>query len=330
MIILVSMVAAMAMASPDGVVRMDGAFLHQMQKRDSVLIGDQLQYGVSLEKVEEGTEFMLPDLSKGLMDSIEVVSGWLVDTVGTVKGRKGARSLYDINVSAVITSFEEGDFELPGIAMLRVLPDGQRDTLVFDSKLLEVRTFDVDTTTYVPHDIRGQVKYPLTLAEVLPYLAAFWLLATLVILAVCLVMVRRRGEEDGPLVKEPAHIIALRKLDKFRGNKFWEPEKQKTFYSGITDALREYIASRYDFGAKEMTTAEIFRELKETDVPAGLYEDVKTLFENSDFVKFAKLTLPDEDNAKALPTAIRFVTETYQSVLDDEAASAAADKKEAR
>ena len=46
-------------------------------------------------------------------------------------------------------------------------------------------------------------------------------------------------------------------------------------------------------------------------------------------MKFAKLTVSDEENAKVLPQAIRFVTETYQEVLDKEAAQAAAGEKEA-
>lgn len=327
-IILVSLVALVAMTTPDGFVRMEGSFLHQLQQRDSILIGDQVLYGVTLEDVEEGTGFMLPDLSKGIMDSVEVVREWTADTVRTEKGRKGAKNRYDIRMAATLTSFEEGNYLLPPISMLRTLPDGSADTLVFDPQLLEVRTFDVDTTTYVPYDIRGQVRYPLTLAEVLPYLAALWILAVIAIAAGCLVMMRRRGEDGPSPVKEAPHIVALRSLDKYRGNKYWAPERQKIFYSGVTDALREYISERYGFGAREMTTAEIFSALRNTDVPADLYEDVKTLFESSDFVKFAKLTLPDEDNAKVLPLAVRFVTETYQSVVDNESASAADEAKE--
>lgn len=327
-IILASLVAAVAMVSPDGLVRMDGSFLQQLQKRDSVLIGDQLLYGVTLGDVEEGTAFMLPDLSKGIMDSVVVVNGWTADTVRTVRGKKGTPSRYDIRMSATITSFDEGSYQLPPINMLRSLPDGTVDTLLFDSQLLEVRTFDVDTTSYVPHDIRGQVRYPLTLAEILPYLALLWLLATIAIMVGCIVMMRKGKDEVREAVKEAPHIVALRALDKFRGNRYWAPEKQKTFYSGVTDALREYISERYGFGAKEMTTAEIFAALRNTDVPADLYEDAKNLFESSDFVKFAKLTLPDEDNAKVLPLAVRFVTETYQSVVDNEAADAAQETKE--
>ena len=36
------------------------------------------------------------------------------------------------------------------------------------------------------------------------------------------------------------------------------------------------------------------------------------------FVKFAKHTASDEENARALPTAVRFVTSTYQTVLEEE------------
>ena len=117
---------------------------------------------------------------------------------------------------------------------------------------------------------------------------------------------------------EPAHIRALRRLDKYRGNQFWQPEKQKAFYSGVTDALREYIVSRYGVGAMEMTTAEIFADLRGSDIPADLYEEMKDLFERADFVKFAKFTASDEENAKVLPSAVRFVTATYQRDLEQE------------
>jgi hypothetical protein len=100
----------------------------------------------------------------------------------------------------------------------------------------------------------------------------------------------------------------------------WAPEKQKAFYSGVTDTLREYISERYGIGAMEMTTAEIFDQMKSVDLPKGLYDDAKELFDRADFVKFAKYVASDEDNAAALPVAVRFVTETYQTDVEEEAA----------
>ena len=51
-----------------------------------------------------------------------------------------------------------------------------------------------------------------------------------------------------------------------------------------------------------------------------MYERLKGLFETADFVKFAKMTVPPEENAGVLPTAVKFVTETYQKQLEGEEA----------
>ena len=124
----------------------------------------------------------------------------------------------------------------------------------------------------------------------------------------------RKKAAAGEIYNEPAYIVALRKLDRFRGDKYWAPEKQKIFYSGITDTLREYIEHRFGVDAVEMTTAEIFSELKGSrDIPEDIRDEVKALFEKADMVKFAKHTASDQDNASALPTAVHFVTSTYQT-----------------
>jgi hypothetical protein len=68
----------------------------------------------------------------------------------------------------------------------------------------------------------------------------------------------------------------------------------------------------------EMTTAEIFEGLRGSDIPKDLYEEMKALFERADFVKFAKFTATDEENATVLPQAVHFVTATYQTELEEE------------
>ena len=228
--------------------------------------------------------------------------------------------LYDIRSSVVITSFDEGNYILPPLAVLRMSKDNVVDTLVFEPQRLEVRTMPVDTATFVVHDIKGQIRYPVTFKEVAPWLAGGLVLAGLIWLAVCLVIRYRRSHGAESAHRDPAHIVALRKLDKYRGNAMWAPEKQKAFYSGVTDALREYIAERYGVGAMEMTTAELFKDLKNTDVPKELAAELRELFERADFVKFAKFTASDEDNASVLPVAVKFVTSTYQTDVEGDAA----------
>jgi hypothetical protein len=166
-----------------------------------------------------------------------------------------------------------------------------------------------------------------TVKEILPWILGGLVLVGLIALAVWLVIRYRRRHNPEYIKKDPPHIIALRELDKYRGNKMWVPEKQKAFYSGITDTLREYIAARYGIGAMEMTTVEIFKDMKQTDAPADLLEEMKDLFERADFVKFAKFTASEEENASALPVAVRFVTSTYQTEVEEETGVQADDEK---
>ena len=306
-------------ALPSGkLIPMQGAFLQQLQERDSVLIADQLLYGFELKQVKEGTQLVLPEIPQEQDYRLMFLTPWSLDTVKVSRQKKGLPKFYDLKGSVRIASFEEGIYDLAPIAVQRMNEDGVTDTLLFEPLRLEVKTMPVDTASFVPHDIKGQIRYPLTLAEVLPWASGAWLLIMLTILAVCLVMIHRRKNDPAFEHKEPAHIVALRKLDQYRGNKMWAPEKQKSFYSGVTDTLREYIAARYGVSAMEMTTAEIFEDLKSTDAPKEIMAEVKELFERADFVKFAKYVASDEDNAAALPIAVRFVTETYQAEIESD------------
>lgn len=294
------------------------ARLRQLQPRDSILIADQIEYGFQLDSVPDGTALRLPDFSKASSDTLTLVRGWQLDTLATLKvrqpGRKDRTLLHNIRGSIVVAPFEEGTYQLPPIPVLR----GEADTLLFEGLQMEVKTMPVDTATFVLHDIKGQMSYPLTFKEMLPWIGGVLLLAALAWLLVRLIR-RRQSAGGSDARKDPAYIVALRELEKWRGDKFWAPEKQKAYYSGITDALKTYIEDRFGIDAPEMTTAELFAALKDAqDLPADLREEVREVFECADFVKFAKHVASEEENARALPTAVRFVTTTYQSTLEEE------------
>jgi hypothetical protein len=303
------------------VILKESSFVQPVTPRDSILVADRLLYGFELDNVPDSTVLAFPQIATPLMQDVLALPMWQVDTVKVQKIKANNTRLLNIRAAIAIQPFGEGTYELPPLFVQRIHPDGTVDTIQFRQQTIEVFTMPVDTATFVPHDLRGQMKYPVTLAEVFPWLMAFWALALLVIGLVAWLLSRRKDAE-GPAFKEPAHITALRKLDKWRGDKFWVPEKQKQFYSGVTDALREYIVARYGVGAMEMTTAEIFDGLRGTDIPVDLYEEMKDLFERADFVKFAKYIASPEDNATVLPQAVRFVTSTYQTEVEVEAETA--------
>ena len=90
----------------------------------------------------------------------------------------------------------------------------------------------------------------------------------------------------------------------------WEVEERATTNGTIAGPLP------YDVPHSEETRIQNFVEF-----PEEFKEPLKELFETSDFVKFAKMTVDDSYNAKALPLAVNFVTTTYQSEVEKEAPS---------
>lgn len=291
------------------------AYMKQLQQRDSILIADQLEYGFQLDSISEGTPLALQDFSKASNDTLTLVRNWQIDTLKVFrKSRKEKSRLYNLKASIVLAPFEEGHYVLPPLGVVK---DG--DTLVFEPLEIDVTTIQIDTATFEMHDIKGQMKVPLTREEVLPWVGLAVLLLALGYLLYRYLRARAARRGGAEEHRDPAYIVALRELDKFRSDKYWAPEKQKAFYSGITDTLKEYIGDRYGVDAPEMTTAELFDSLKnEKSITPELYNDTRDLFERADFVKFAKHTASEEENAAALPVAVRFVTSTYQTELEEE------------
>ena len=333
MILLSIILAAMLDIIPAG-----EASLEQLQKRDSILIADQLRYSVTLKDLGGKNDIALPDLSSFSNDTLTVIGPWQTDTL--VRGKavhpksekarqKLLQGKFDLRASIILAPFEEGHYVLPDLPVLKTGED-RIDTLLFSGVEMDVKTMPVDTTTFQIHDIKGQIGYPVTAGEVLPWVAAGLGAAALIALAVWLILRARKRREEASRPKEPAYIVALRELEKYSSNKFWAPEKQKAFYSGITDALKFYMDERFGVDAPEMTTAELFSAIKkEKDITPEMYTSLKELFERADFVKFAKHIVADEDNAKALPLAVRFVTETHQAELEREAAAGGEEAAEA-
>ena len=305
------------------------SFLEPLQRRDSILVWDHFHYGVELKDIEEGTPIGLPEITKEIRERtateghLAILKNWQLDSV-KVSSRKDTVARYNIRAYLTIAPEIPGEYELFELNCLV-----GKDTLVFIHQMMDVKEPSIDLETFQPNDIKPQQKFPVTFEEAAPWaFMGLFLIAILFLIIVIYSTIKRKGKEKPA---EPAHITALRKLDRYRGEKYWKPEQQKTFYSGVTDALREYIVARYGVGAMEMTTAEIFRDLKDAQIPADLYQEMKDLFERADFVKFAKYTAPDEDNKRVLPEAIRFVTETYQlEVEGDPRNKSEDDEKEVR
>ena len=249
-----------------------------------------------------------------MAQGVETIEKMKVDTVSNSRGKM------KIEGRMKLTSFDSGSYFLPPVIVMLERVDGKIDTLFLDGPTLEVTTIPIDTATYELKDLKGQIKYPVTFKEIFPWLAALVLLAALVYLVVRIIKNRKENKTffGKKIVQDPPHIVALRSLDKIRGQKLWQNGKQKQFYTGVTDALRLYIADRYGIVTLERPSGEMLEELSQQGIDEKLFAETSELFSRADLVKFAKYSASNEENEETIPVAVRFVNSTYMKDIEEE------------
>ncbi|MBR3030556.1 MAG: hypothetical protein IKH93_05350 [Bacteroidales bacterium] len=281
--------------------------------RDSILIGDQVELILDLQ-MNEGEGFLIAAQSEQLVPGVETIKGMTVDTLSVKKGK------IDIQAHLTITSFDSGSYVLPPMLALIQNSRGEIDSLLYKGPELYVNTIPIDTATYEIKDIKGQIGYPVTFKEILPWLLLALLIAALVYLIIRLVNARRNNLTlfGKPVQKDPAHIVALRDLEKIRKQKLWQNNKQKQFYTAVTDTLRYYISERFGIVTMERPSGEMLEDLKKQDIEENTFDKIEKLFGRADLVKFAKYEASAEENEETIPDAVQFVNSTYVSQLEEE------------
>jgi len=174
-----------------------------------------------------------------------------------------------------------------------------------------------------PIDIKAPYEAPITFKEIAPWIFGVLLAAGLIFLILYALRKRRNNIPFFMIPqkpKEPAHIIALRELDRIKEEKIWQQGKTKHYYSLLTNVLREYIENRYDIPALEQTSEETISafRMKGSLVDEKSFDNLKRILGNADLVKFAKYEpLPDENNM-ALVDSYFFINQTKVAEVIEE------------
>ena len=261
--------------------------------------------------------------------TVEVVHDFVIDTLSFKDGVRKLRA------KAIITSFDSGYYKLPAPVILKANKQGGIDTIKLGESSLTVGTIQVDTSSFKPYQLGvkdSQMKYPISFRDFIPWILLLLLLGAI---AYCITRYFKLKAQNKDFfgrskIKIPDHVVALKKLEKLRDEKLWQSGKEKQYFTGITDTLREYIQKRYKFGAMEKTSSEIMESLKDKQIEEKTYTNLEDMFKVADLVKFAKYSpLPDE-NENAIPAAVNFVNFAYmQELKEQEEKAAAAAKKQA-
>ena len=304
---------------------------------DTIMIGDRITLTIEVEKdMMQHIAFPLFDFKisnekdgENKEPSIEVIHDFAPDTIPQEGRRVLLRKRYEMAV------YDEGIYKLERAQVLYA-DKNIVDTLFADrEEKFFVKTFQIDSTMTTVRDLKPQKTLKLRFAEISGYLGIA--LGVLLLLALAIyILVRylhKRGKHLSDLFKPappvPAHIIAIRALEKLHTEKLWQNDKHKLYYSGLSDILRTYLAGRFEVGAMEMTTDEIVDALRSIDIEQKSKMDLLSVLRDADLVKFAKATPEAEENELAYNKAYYFVENTKPiEVVEEEEDAPTKNRKE--
>ena len=269
-----------------------------------ILIGEQAHMTVDVT-ANEGARISWPQLQprQYLVPGVEIIEITDADTSHLDNNK------VKISRTLSITAFDEKLYSIPGM-VLKV--DGK--AFKGNTCALKVLTLDVDTVHpnqfFPPKDVQDN---PFLWSEWSPL---FWFSLLALLLTVALFYLTVRLKQNKPIIthirivkKVPAHQKALNAIARIKAEKMQTSEDQKTYYTQLTDTLRQYIQERFGFSAMEMTSGEIIERLRENG-DKTMIDELRELFSTADLVKFAKYSTLINENDLNLVNAINFIDQT--------------------
>lgn len=269
-----------------------------------ILIGEQAHMFVEVT-AKKGAAISWPELKPNtcLVPGVEIVDITNADTSAL------DNDMVKVVRKLTLTSFDNKLYPIPG---MKVKVNGKQYTA--NTLALKVLTVDVDTVHpnqfYPPKDVQDNPFMWSDWSGVIAVGVSLWLLV------VAMIYLLVRLKQNKPIIthirivkRVPAHQKALNAIDKIKADHMQTSEDQKTYYTQLTDTLRQYIQERFGFSAKEMTSSEIIDRLQ-SNGDKTMIDELRELFTTADLVKFAKHSTLINENDMNLVNAINFIDQT--------------------
>lgn len=279
---------------------------------NQILIGQQTQLTLSAS-YPSGDTLSFPNIKDSISGKIVIVSEQKPDT-----SYENNLAVTIISKAYTITSFDSGYYAIKPFKFAH-----NKDSVKTEPLLLTVNTIPVDTANPIK-DINDIIPVSYTLLNQLIdwlkdnyiWLGIAIILLVLLIYALLYYLKQRKKKNlqqpEKPKIIIPPHIEAIKRLKTTEDKKLWQSDQTKTYYSEITETLRNYLEGRFNINAMEKTTDEIMQGLRLKPIEQKDKNELYELFRLADLVKFAKEKPVADENESAIKDARDFVNNTKQ------------------
>ena len=209
-----------------------------------------------------------------------------------------------------LVAFETGEHTIPALE-IRLETPGGKARVVKAAEAKGVVTSVLKEGDEQPADIREPMALrEQPLAIVLRVLVAV-VAVTVLGLGVWFLWRRtRKRVAEQQKTPDPPDVVALKALHRLKEARLPEQGRIKQHYTGLSDALRNYLAARYAVRTLEETTSAIAAGLQAHDEAAEHAAQFEDLLREADLVKFAKARPEVPACHSALDAAADLVRET--------------------
>lgn len=274
-----------------------------------LLIGSALGLEVELS-YPEGIEPLWP-FWQDQLGSFLIIEQGQIEKVQAEAGLMMRQRLTLIN-------FDSGYQQIPIIELKGVQG---KDTLLRATQPIgiEVYTHPVDTAKAFV-EIIEPLSAPVVFREILPYLVLALLAIGIAIFIWWYRRYKAKKEQEAFVEQKPRilpQVIARARLREIETAQYWQQGNVKTYYSELSNVLREYLENRYRILALESTTDEILNDLKETKFPGNQYQPLRSFLEMADLAKFAKFKPSVEECQASMTYAQEMIKATQLATFEE-------------
>jgi hypothetical protein len=276
---------------------LNGQVAQTILQKNKLIVGEQttLIYRVPLKSNNQKTNFTpnekyIPSSQKmankqnEASETIEIL-GKFKDTIMDINGR------FEWIGSYTIIAWDSGFFAIPPVQIELT------DSLIeFPAALLQVNLMKAEKGKDI-YDIQEAFEeIPDDSFSFSRFLKNYWwLLAGILCTLIGLFIYRKHKKRQG---KNPIPVLSLKEktllaIDDLEQKRLWSSGQLKLHYSELSYILRQYLSTQYQLSLLEKTSIETKLLLSQKGVSKNTVDEIATILDQSDLVKFAK-SIPEE------------------------------------
>ncbi len=270
------------------------------------LIGDYIHYTIEIV-YPNSYEIINPVVHKDSLKEIALISS-------SKREDKENNGFITSRFKFILSYYDSGSVAIPSFPVSVKKKSEQTFTTEYTPSLIVTVSSLIVAEDSDPRDI--------TAIKELPFDWVFWLIVTLILIAVIVLIwflykkfkKKPAKAEEKPKVVVPYYVQAMLAIEALEQAKPWREGKIKEFHSDITEIIRNYFEKHYGIMALEQTSSEIIESLTAKTKEKEVLSVTDRFLSNADMVKFAKYIPMESVNEEMIGQAKLIVTLTSDKV----------------